>query len=171
MSFFRYLTFDRYFWINQHVQYCMLVQYLQHSWQMKELLLEINISFYLEKIDKLFKLQRHFVWNSQWCWSCINYSIHVGNPDLQMPLWPLPRPWQASLLYNLSIDIWVILISYQIWQESIYCDPTFNYISWQLVCHHESFKMVQNTHKSTLIKEVYFTLDYNDLVCMNLKYV
>ncbi len=37
----------------------MVGQYIHHSWQMKEQLLGISISFYLEKIDKLFMLQHN----------------------------------------------------------------------------------------------------------------
>ncbi len=83
--FFRYLTFERYCWINQHVECRMLIQYLQNAWQMKERHLEINIGFYLEKIDNLFKLQHHFVWDSQWPhgFPCTNYGIHVCNIHLQ----------------------------------------------------------------------------------------
>ncbi len=50
--FFHYLTFDIYYWINQHVAYNMVIQHVQQSWQM----FGIRMSFYFEKIDKLFML-------------------------------------------------------------------------------------------------------------------
>ncbi len=43
----------------------MFVQSVHHSLRVKEQLSRINIRFYLETIDHLFKLQQHFVWESQ----------------------------------------------------------------------------------------------------------
>ncbi len=65
-SFFGYLTFDRYRYcsISQQIEYHILVQYVHHSWEMKEQFRRINISFHLNKIDKLYKLQHHFWWVS-----------------------------------------------------------------------------------------------------------
>ncbi len=41
----------------------MFVQNVHHSWQMKEQLPGISISFYFGKIDKLFMLQHHLLWD------------------------------------------------------------------------------------------------------------
>ncbi len=62
---FRYLTFNIYYWINQHIPYHRIVQYIHYSWQMKEKLLQIKVSFYMVKIDKLSMLQHHLFWDWQ----------------------------------------------------------------------------------------------------------
>ncbi len=56
---FYYLTLNRYFWINQPVEYYMLVQTLHHLYRYERTLLGVNISFYLENIDRLFMLLYH----------------------------------------------------------------------------------------------------------------
>ncbi len=88
-SFFRYLTFDIYYRINQHVAYHMVVQYVHHSWQTKEQLLGISISFYLKEIDKLFMLQHHFLcdWQISHGFPCLNCT-HI-NLYLQRSVWSL----------------------------------------------------------------------------------
>ncbi len=50
-SFFRYLTFERYCLINQHPKLCNAFSILPNERRISL----INISFYLDKIDKLFK--------------------------------------------------------------------------------------------------------------------
>ncbi len=39
----------------------MVTQYVRHSCQMKEQIIWISISFYLEKIEKVFVVQHHFL--------------------------------------------------------------------------------------------------------------
>ncbi len=43
----------------------MFIQCVHHLCQRKDQLRGINISFYLEKYDKLLKLHHHFLWESQ----------------------------------------------------------------------------------------------------------
>ncbi len=81
----------------------MLVQYLQHSWQMKEQRLEFNISFYLVKLDKQFNC------------STIVYGIHSDLVDslvstivymFVMPLWNVQ---DGVFYYNVSIILLNVL--------------------------------------------------------------
>ncbi len=55
----------------------MVVQYVYQSWQMKEPLLGISISFYLEKMDKLFMLQHHFRGIDKYPVDSLDSTIHI----------------------------------------------------------------------------------------------
>ncbi len=71
-----------------------IVQFEHHSWKMKKQLLGINISFYLEKNDKLYKLQHHVLWDSEAA-TCINYA-YVQTRPANVPMVP-PASSMTSL--------------------------------------------------------------------------
>ncbi len=119
---------DIYFWINQQVEYNMIVQSVHHSKQ----LLGISISVNLEKIDKLFKLQHHFLWDTQW-------SDEFPSINLQMPLWiyrPTSHRVNTWYWYGLPVipEDWL-------WQSRNFNNPK---VIWNLFfCIHEGLVIIK----------------------------
>ncbi len=56
----------------------MVVQDVQHSWKMKEQLVGISISVYLEKIDKLFMLQIILCGIDKYPVDMLNYNVKLS---------------------------------------------------------------------------------------------
>ncbi len=88
MSLFRYLTFDRYYWINQDIECHMFIQYVYHLCQMKEEFLVINVRFSWRKLINCTSCSIILWWGSHGSrgFPYINYTYAVYNQYQQTSL-------------------------------------------------------------------------------------